>query len=289
VSRLVWFDREGRPLETIGPPGNYLNLALDRQGRRVFFDRTSAGLGTFDVWSWDLERGVETRITTGADTEVFPIALPGGASVVYSVNRGLAPVLVRRDLASGEETRFTKAEDAFQQAQDVSPDGRVLVYVERARSGNFDIWTVPVGGGGEAKPFLQSPFDNKEVRFSPDGRFLAFLAGDSGQAEVYLTPFPGPGEKVRLSSGGARLLQWGRDGKTLYYLAADGRMMALPVQTHPVLRTGNPTAIFTIAGRPWLSFQVSNDGTRFLAVVPESAADEQPMTVVVDWPASRVR
>ncbi len=289
VSRLVWFDREGRALETIAPPGNYLNLALDRQGRRVFFDRTTAGLGTFDVWSWDLERGVETRITTGDDTEAFPIELPGGTSIVYSANRGVAPVLFRRDLASGAETRLTSAQDSFQQAQDVSPDGRVLAYVERARSGSFDIWTVPIDDPGEAKPFLQSSFDNKEVRFSRDGRFLAFLANDSGQAEAYLTPFPGPGEKVRLSSGGARLLRWSPDGKTLFYLAADGRMMALPVETTPTLRTGVPTAMFTIAGRPWISFQVSSDGTRFLAVVPESSADEQPMTVVVDWPASLER
>ena len=286
VNRLVWFDREGRALETIGAPGNYLNLALDRQGRRIFFDRTAAGLGTFDVWSWDLERGIETRITTGDDTEVFPIELPGGTSIVYSANRGFAPVLVRRDLISGAETRLTAVQDAFQQAQDVSPDGRILVYIERARTGNFDIWTVPLSGPGEAKPFLQSAYDNKEVRFSPDGRFLAFLASDSGQAEAYLTPFPGPGEKVRLSSGGARLLRWGPDGKTLFYLTADGRMMALPVQTSPVLRTGTPTAIFTISGRPWLNFQISRDGTRFLAVVPESSADEQPMTVVVDWAAS---
>jgi Tol biopolymer transport system component len=212
--------------------------------------------------------------------------LPGGKSIVYSANRGGAPELFRRSLESGAEERLTKALNAFQQAQDLSPDGKTLVYVERAMSGYFDIWTLPLSGPGEPAPFLQSPFDKKEVRFSPDGRFLAFISNESGQAEAYVTPFPGPGEKVRLSSEGARLLQWSRDGKTLYYVAADGRMMALPIATDPTLKTGSPRELFTIAGKPWLNFRVSKDGTRFLAVVPEVAADEQPMTVVVDWPGS---
>jgi Tol biopolymer transport system component len=286
VSRLAWFDLAGRALETIGPPGNYLNMAFDREGRRVFFDRTRPGLGTFDVWSWDLERGVETPITTEPDTEISPIELADGKSIVYSANRGGAPELYLRNLGSGAETRLTSTQNAFQQAQDLSPDGRTLAYVERTVSGSFDIWTLPLSGEGKAVPFLQSKFDKKEVRFSPDGRFLAYVANDSGQAEAYVAPFPGPGEKVRLSSGGARLLQWSRDGKTLFYVAADGRMMGLPIATAPSLKTGSPTALFTIAGKPWLNFRISRDGTRFLAVVPEVAADEQPMTVVVDWPAS---
>ena len=151
--------------------------------------------------------------------------------------------------------------------------------------GNFDIWTLPLDGSGPPTVLVESPFDKKEVRFSPDGRFLAFISSESGQAEAYVMPFPGPGEKIRVSSGGARLLQWGRDGKKLFYLAGDGRLMSLPVQTSPSLQTGTPVALFTVQGKPWLSFALSSDGTRFLAVVPESAADEQPMTVVVNWPA----
>jgi Tol biopolymer transport system component len=286
VSRLTWFDLSGRALESIGPPGNYLNLEIAREGRRVFYDRSRAGIGTFDIWSLDLDRGVETPVTTEAETEVFPMELPGGKSIAYSANRGGAPELFRRSLESGAEERLTKATNAFQQAQDVSPDGKTLVYVERAMSGNFDIWTLPLAGQGGPAPFLQSSFDKKDVRFSPDGRFLAFISNESGQAEAYVTPFPGPGEKVRLSSDGARLLQWSRDGRTLYYVSSDGRMMALPIKTSPTLQTGAPAALFTIAGKPWVNFRVSRDGTKLLAVVPESAADEQPMTVVVNWPAT---
>ncbi len=286
VSRLEWFDLAGQSLGSIGPPGNYLNLAMDREGVRVFYDRTRPGIGTFDIWAWDLVRGIETPITTETDTEISPVELADGKSIIYSANRQGAPELFRRNLASGTEAPLAPAQNAFQQAQDLSPDGLTLAYVERASSGNFDIWTVPVSGTGKPSSFLQSDFDKKEVRFSPDGRYLAFVANDSGQPEAYVTPFPGPGEKVRLSSGGARLLQWSRDGRALLYVSPDGRMMSLPVQTSPSLRTGTPTALFTIPGRAWLNFRLSNDGKKILAVVPESAADEQPMTVVVNWPAT---
>ena len=184
MSRLTWFDLSGRALESIGPPGNYLNLEIAREANRVFYDRTRAGIGTFDIWSLDLDRGVETPITTETETEVFPMDLPGGKSIVYSANRGGAPELFRRSLESGAEERLTKAQNAFQQAQDLSPDGKTLVYVERTMSGYFDIWTLPLSGPGEPAPFRELPFDKKEVRFSPDGRFLAFISNESGQAEA---------------------------------------------------------------------------------------------------------
>ncbi len=124
--------------------------------------------------------------------------------------------LFRRNLETGREEQLQEVARAFQQAQAVSPDGRTLVYVERAASGNFDSWTLPLPGPGQPTALLQSPFDKKEVRFSPDGRFLAFISNESGQAEAYVMPYRGPGERIRLSSGGARLLQWGRTARNSF-------------------------------------------------------------------------
>ncbi|MEP6995649.1 MAG: protein kinase, partial [Acidobacteriota bacterium] len=282
VSRLAWIDRAGRSLETLGPPGNYLNVAVASDGRRIFYDRTRPGMGTFDIWSFDLERGVEAPVTTDPDTEFGVVELRDGKSIVYSANRGGAPQLIRRNLESSREEQLQEVARSFQTAQDVSPDGSTLVYVERA-AGNFDICTLPLPGPGKPTAVLQSPFDKKEVRFSPDGRFLAFISNESGQAEAYVMPYPGPGQRVRLSSGGARLLQWGRDGKELFFLSADGHLMSLPIRTSPSLQTGTPVRLFKLEGKPWLSFQLSSDGKRFLAVVPQTTADEQPWTVVVNW------
>ena len=123
------------------------------------------------------------------------------------------------------------------------------------------------------------------MRFSPDGRFLAFISNESGQAEAYVAPFPGPGQRVRLSAEGAQLLQWSRQSGAIYYVSAAGRMTVVPVRTSPTLEVGTPMALFQITGKQWLDFAVSNDEKRFLAVAPEMATDDQPMTVVVDWQA----
>jgi hypothetical protein len=96
-------------------------------------------------------------------------------------------------------------------------------------------------------------------------------------------PYPGPGERIRLSSGGARLLQWGRDGKELFYLSSDKRLMSLPIRTSPSLQTGTPVELFKLEAKLWASFQLSLDGKKFLAVVPQTSAAEQPWTVVVNW------
>ncbi|HXM76272.1 MAG TPA: hypothetical protein VN971_05830, partial [Thermoanaerobaculia bacterium] len=125
--------------------------------------------------------------------------------------------------------------------------------------------------------------------------FIAFLSDESSGIEAYATPFPGPGERVRVSTGGALHLQWGRNGREIFYLSADRHLMSVPVRTTPSLQLGKPVPLFVWKGeigrRGALSrgttsrFDVSADGQRFLAVVPEVVVDELPLSVVVNWPA----
>ena len=161
---------------------------------------------------------------------MFPKLLADGKSLVFAAVRGTPPLLRRRDMATGKETPLTEGSRAFQMPEDVSPDGRTLVFVERTETGNFDIWSLALDGSAKPVPLLQSSFDNHKVRFSPDGRFIAFINNEAGHPEVYVMPFPGPGEKVRVSEGGARLLRWGRDG-ALYYLSGEMRFVTVPVRT----------------------------------------------------------
>ena len=114
------------------------------------------------------------------------------------------------------------------------------------------------------------------------------ITGESGQPEVYVTAYPGPGERIRVSTGGARGLRWSRDGRELLYLSADGHMMSVPVRMSPSPELGAPTALFELKGSVWAGFDVSPDGKRFLAIVPKIVADELPLTVVANW-ASEVR
>ncbi|HMA17998.1 MAG TPA: hypothetical protein VKS03_06130, partial [Thermoanaerobaculia bacterium] len=234
-------------------------------------------------WSLDLDRGTETPVTAGPDTESFPLWLSAGA-VAYSVARGTPPHLVRRNLGTGQEEDLLPA-GRFQIAQDVSPDGRTILYSERGENGVFDLWTIPVAGGRPA-PFLLSGVNKPEARFSPDGNFVALISGESGRPELYVTAFPGPGEKIRVSTGGAAHPRWTRDGRELLYLSGDRRLISTPVRTSPLLELGKAVPLFTVAGKwNWMEFQVSPDGKRFLAVVPEVITDELPLTVVANWTA----
>jgi len=288
-SRLVWFDRTGRDLGSVGPSGRYLDdVAIAPDGRRVLFSRARPETGTWDVWSLDLERGAETPVTSEPGTEVYAVWLPGGKSVAYSVDIGRLPQLFRKDLATGTEEKLLPSA-RFQIGQDVSPDGKSLVYLERGEHGLFDVWTLPLSGGGKPAPLLQAPFSKQDVRFSPDGRYLAMITAESGQREVYVTAFPGPGERIRVSTGGARLLRWSRDGRELLYVSQDSRLMSVPVRTAPALEIGTPVALFALNGKSgWAAFDVLPDGKRFLAVVPEVIADELPLNVIVNW-TSEVR
>jgi eukaryotic-like serine/threonine-protein kinase len=293
VFRLVWIDRAGREVGTVGPPGGYVRFSIAPDGRRVFFDRARPGIGTPDIWSIDLERGVETRITSEVGAELAPLALRDGKGLIYSATRGTPPQMYLRDLATGNEKPIYPKPGFFQQAEDISPDGRMLAWVERSESGAFGAWTAPLSDTGKPVPLLESPFHIAQLRFSLDGRFVALISAESGRDEAYVMPYPGQSEKTRVSLGGASLLRWSRDGRELFYLSADRQLISVPIRTTPSLQIGSPTDLFSVKEKGWQTafgnaescFDVSPDGKRFLASVPVVVADKLPLTVVVNWAA----
>ncbi|HLN58123.1 MAG TPA: protein kinase [Thermoanaerobaculia bacterium] len=283
VLRLTWFDRAGRALGSVGGPGRYLDVAIAPDGKRFLFSRARPGIWTFDVWMFDIARGVETPLTSEPGSEFGGLWLPDGKSILYSVARGRAPQLVLRRLAGGEELEVQPS-GGFQVASAVSPDGRLLAYSERAPGAFFDAWILPLESGARPARFSSgAPADS--LLFSPDGRAVAFLSSESGRREAYVAPFGSPGEKVRVSTDGANLLRFSRDGTELFYLSPDGRLIAVPIRTVPSVEPGEPRTLFRLAPGPgWQNFDVAPDG-RFLAVVSEVSGSAQPATVVVNWTA----
>jgi Tol biopolymer transport system component len=276
-ARLVWFDRSGRaqPLESTA---SALWVRFSADGKSALFNRPDPRSGNLDIWALDLGRGVETRLTSDADTESYGRLLADG-SLVYSAPSQGSPRLQVRDAAGGEP-RPLDTGPSFQTAQDVTPDGRTLVYAVRPGYGAWDLFMVPLAGG-PAQPLLQTPFDELDLRLSPDGRLAAFVSNEPGRPEVFIAPFPRLSEKVRVTQQGARAPRWSASGRELFYLTSDGRLTALAVRSKHTLELGKPQTLFRLEGRyGWADFDVSRDG-RFLAVVPESLTAEQPLTVVV--------
>jgi serine/threonine protein kinase/Tol biopolymer transport system component len=289
VSRLAWFDRAGTAtkLEAEADAGPH-SVRFSPDAQRALFQRYDSKTAQ-DVWVLDVVRGLETRLVSGPSADVFPVWLPDGRAIVYSSVRGRPPQLVLRELASGTERELAPPPRGLQAALDVTPDGRTLVFSERAPSGAFDLFSLPLPDGGKPTPLLQTPFNEDDLRLSPDGRFAAFTSNESGDNEVYLAVFPTLSDKVRVSRAGGLSPRWRADGRELFYLAGDGTLVAAPVR--PGTREfGEARPLFRVAGpHGWAGFDVAPDGQRFLAIVRELVGSEQPLTVAVDAVAEALR
>ena len=293
VARLVWVDRTGKEVGTVGAPGDYLTVRLSPDGGTVAFDRTKSGIGTWDVWTTDLTRGVETRLTSDPGSEAFPVWMPDGRAILFAdeSHSNTTLNLARKRLDTGVEDQLLSIGSYQRRPIDVSPDGHTLLFTERTARGTFNIFTLPLDGPARPSALFGSRFNENDPRFSRDGRSMSFTSDESGRFEVYVAPIPPTGGKTLVSAGistgielqgGAR---WSRDGRELFYVSADRRLMAVPVRTTPTLEVGTPVPLFTLQGRAWSDFAVSGDGKRFLAVVPQAFAGEQPLTVILNWTA----
>jgi len=172
---------------------------------------------------------------------------------------------------------------SFQLARDVSRDGRLLLWAERAR-GAFQLRTLTLTGPSRTvTPLTDTAFRHEGGRFSPSGRHVLFISDESGRAEAYIAPLDSIGEKLRISSQGAWRVRWSRDGGEVFYVSFDGKLFSVPVRTEPALSAGKPVALFSLPERGWDEFDVSPDGKTFLAVAPERVSGELPVRVVLNW------
>jgi eukaryotic-like serine/threonine-protein kinase len=276
---LTWFDRSGRATGTLGERGEYQQLRFSPDGRQVVFSRSRNG--ATDVWQADVDRGIESRLTFGASSEGAGPFTPDGRSLFFNADIGAPPAIFRKDLTTGTETPAIPASGTYQESEDVSPDGRTLLYAQRGVGGN-DIWMAPIDGSRPPAVAIQTPFDETGARFSPDGRYFAFTSTQSGRAEIYVSPFPPTGERVRVSTAGGSTAVWSRDGRELLY-QSENRLVAVSIQTTPSLRVGASAVLFVHpSGRPWYGFDIAPDG-RLLAIEQQSRARDQPVTVVLNW------
>ncbi len=295
ASQLVWVDRNGRQLEVVGKRGQYEEPRLSPDGRRVALGIVDPTVGTMDILALDLTRNLSTRVTTGRrNTEYGPVWSPDGKSLAFVADLQGPPHLHRMAASgAGEAEALVPPESQVQWADDWSSDGRFIVYAKSSTRTSTDIWVLPLFGDRTPFPLLNSPFAEREARFSPDGRWIAYVSDESGANDVYVRLFrisaKRADEKWKISTAGGSQPVWRRDGRELFYLATDNRLMAVPVKAAASFEAAAPTTLFKTESAAEHSYDVAADGQRFLINANVTKADALPITAVVNWTASLKR
>ena len=290
--QLVWVDRDGRQVEEIGQARSGIYAAaLSPDGRWVAV--AVAQDSSPDVRVWDLTRGVSTRVSTATELDSVPVWSPAGDEVAFlSLRAGNGDIYLRQADGGGEEQALAATSET-EIPSDWSRDGKYLLYDKTDPETGRDLWYLERGedgGGWEPHPFLQEPSLQSEPKFSPNGRYVAYVSDESGQPEVYVQPFPEGGRKVTVSDSGGSLLRWSRDGEELFYVEGE-KLMAVAVSTEEVFSAGLPTELFEHAGLRsslnYPNYDVSLDGQRFILPEPvgydETEAPQATIRVVQNW------
>jgi Tol biopolymer transport system component len=284
---LVWVDRGGKKIGGVPGKDVYLAPRISPDGKKVVYVRGASG---FDIWAYDFARGVKTPLTFGSgsgQSNLFPIWSPDGQRIAYtSVRGGKFGFYQMAADGSGSEEVVLESTDYVKYLSDWSPDGKFLAYQDN-HQGVASTFVLSLSPERNPHPFLRSPYTMVRSSFSPDGKWLAYCSNESGDLKVYVVPFPGPGGKWQVSSGGGDFPRWRRDGKELFYLSLDNKIMATEIKA-----SGSSIAIGAVRqlfeARVYRSqvgaFDVSADGQRFIFAYDPGQPNEA-ITLVENWTA----
>jgi Tol biopolymer transport system component/DNA-binding winged helix-turn-helix (wHTH) protein len=287
---IFWLDTAGRALPLQPAPGPYRSVRLSPDGKRLAY--STSARGHEDIWVQDLDSGTPSRLTALPGINDAPVWTADGWNLIFRSTGQPNPGIygVRAD-GSGQPERLLDLRTGAYPSS-VSPDGKLLALWDQRAGGT--IWTAPVDSSrrnlslGKAETFLQTPFNpaapaRTAPAFSPDGRWLAYCSNESGQLEVYVVPFPGPGAKTRISTGGGKFPRWSRSGRELFFL---------DFESNKIMATSyKETGDSFVAAKPqmWSGkrllevgefyYDIALDGKRFAAILyPDGTAEQKPAT-----------
>jgi Tol biopolymer transport system component len=285
LSQPVWFDRKGKELGAVGKPDVYGNVFIAPNGKSVAVDKTDIVSQNTDVWTYDLQRDRAKRLTFDPSAESLPVWSPDATQLVFASNRQSINALYMKNSDGAREDKRVLENETDIFPSDWSRDGKYILYT---RDPDLRLLTLP-----ELKSslFLKGPSVLRNGQFSPDGKWVAYASNESGKWEIYVTSFPEPRGKWQVSTGGGEQPRWRGDGKELFYLSSDEKMMAAPVTAGANFDSGTPVALFQATPRQPVPiydlfvYDVSRDGQRFLINTRVEQAEIAPMSVVLNWPA----
>jgi Tol biopolymer transport system component len=283
LTRFTWFDRTGRSQGDFGEPADYGTFRLSPDGRVVAASKLTPG-GS-DLWMIDLNRGISTPFSVGPSSHLYPVWSSNNDAVVFE---GPRFGLMRKATSGATKEQDILPPSGLQIPHDISRDGKTLIYSSQQR-----IWAIAVTLDGkpqaDAKPrlYLEKGSNTNSPRFSPEPtpRWVAYQSNDSGRDEIEIQSYPEPHGTIRISPSGGRWPHWSPDGRELFYISAENKLMAVDLKTTgSTLEPSVPRELFMLPGadNSFSPYEVSPDGQRFLIRSPAGQAD-RTLTVVVNW------
>jgi serine/threonine protein kinase len=236
---LIWYDQKGRAGNTIGPMEAYRWVKLSPDGKKASISIYDPESRQEDLWIHNFTREIRTRFTFDPAWERMCIWSPDDQTIIFNSNRdGKFYDLYQKNASGSGETTLLYKDEIDKYPTDWTADGRFITYtsVDDPET-KWDLWIVPMvpdQNGTEPKPypFLKTKFFEGAAKFSPDGKWIAYSSDESGQDEVYVRPFPGPGGKWQISAGGGFDSYWRKDGKEIFYEANGKKIMAVTVKSN---------------------------------------------------------
>jgi eukaryotic-like serine/threonine-protein kinase len=292
ASHLTWPDREGKVLGTVGEQGIYGIPAPSPDGKQAAVERRDPESGKWSIWLFDFARGTSARFTFGSASAQHPIWTPDGKRVIFASDPNGVLDLYQKEANGAKAEELLLKSSEGKGPGSVSPDGRFLMYAAINPKTKLDLWVLPLQGNQKPFVFLQTEFNQGDGHFSPDGRLVAYRSDESGHWEIYVRPFvpdsaatqSAIGGKWQISNGGGIRPWWSPDGKELYYLTPDGKVMVVPVSTSPTFQAGVPKFLFQEQSLRIVGGYTA-DGKRFLFPISMVQAAQTPFTVVLNWQA----
>ena len=248
LSQLVWFDRSGKRLGTVGPVANHGGLELSPDGGQVAVAVLDTAKGARDLWIYNVTGNGRTRFTTTDADENWAIWSRDGRTIVFNRTRAGGGLDLFQAPATAGGMATPLLEDGMWPVS-WAPDGRhILIVINAPRSGN-DVFVLPLFGDRQPYPFAQTQAADNWAAFSPNGRWVAYSSSETGMSEVYVAPFPptaaGLAGKQRVSADGGSQARWSRDGRELFYLTQDRSLMVTAVNGEgPAFQVGQVQRLF---------------------------------------------
>ena len=292
-TQLTWIDRSGKELGLVGQPGNYIRPSLSPDGKRVAVDGSDLQ-GNRDVWLIDLANGNPTRFTFDPGQDLFAVWSPDGNRIVFGSDRAGPRNLYQRSATGASKEEVLLKTDFNAYAADWSRDGRYIAYVINDPKTKIDVWVLPLFGDQKPFGFAMTEASERGARFSPDGRWLAYVSDESGIPQVCVQSFPASGGKWQVSTDGGYHLAWRRDGKELFYVSSDRKMMAVEINGEGAsFEAGAPKVLFDMRVNTFTGsqaqFAVTPDGQKFLIANTFGESRSEPITVALNWTADLKR